>query len=943
MPNHLPLDDGTRFVGRSEELEELAGYVDAGRRLVTVLGPPGTGKTRLLRELARHLRDLEVYWCELASTRTREDVLSTVAAAVGCKLVPGNEFEENVRHVGEALMAVGPSLLLLDNFEQVSAFAAETVGAWFGQCPETHFIASSRHRLELGPEYVFDLEPLGPQDAVELFTDRARMVKRDFEADPEAVGELVERLDRLPLAIELAAARVATLPPAELLRRLDARFELLRSRKRGISPRQATLEAAIEWSWDLLDDDERSALCQCALFRGGFDLEAAEAIVEVGGDTLDVIESLRAKSLLTSSDGRLALYESVREFAGARLDDVDAVQRHAQHYAARGRELASRMHGKGGYAFMQALERESANLVAAFERTQAIDLELALALAASLDDLLRFVGPSEMHEELLEEALALAPAAGDPDVGLRFRRARAELEVLRGRLGAAVATIEEALADSDGASVERGRLLLRLGEILRTRGEAADGAATLAEAIEVGTNLDDQRLVRTALGHQASCYVDMGELDAARECLAKLSDIERTDDLRQECELLKRTAYVQYYLGNYAEQRRQNEEALELAREIGDRRLEGLCLQGVGDSAFAMGDFDEAVQFYEKGLEIHRSFGNRHYEAMLLGNLGGAYHRDGQFMQARRCYSRSLELHRQTGARPYEGVVSFALGALEHETGNADDAHFHYDRALDIARATGQRSDEGALLLCKTWLDLESSRFAVESLRSRAREALGICRDSGDGWDAVALATVATIELLAGRSEDARAKIEEARELLPDSVVERAIVDAMVFLQEADAERGAGGFERADAPIYRTSLHARLALRLLSVAWRTAVSVTTGEELSEASDEPRLTVGPDTAWFQFPGGEQVDLRRRKALRLVLAHLLEQLRDAPGCGSDVYEVFERGWPGEEIHPDQAVERVYWAVRTLRKLGFEDTLVTTDEGYHLRADLVVRNST
>ena len=924
----------TTFIGRTEELTQLRGYFDAGRRLVSVLGPPGTGKTRTIGEHRTAIDALEVptWFVDLSATRNAREVLAAVAAALEVGLEPGDDFDESVVTVSSALQGEGPALLVLDNFEQVVDAAPATLGVWMRDCPETHFVVGSRHRLDLPDEYVFELGPLPLGDAVDLFVDRARMIRRDFERTPQntaAIEQLVTRLDRLPLAIELAAARIATLSPADLLVRLDARFKLLRTRERGVDPRQATLEAAIAWSWDLLSETERSALTQCSIFVGGFTLEAAEAVVELDDEwTLDALDALRAKSLIattSSADGsRFVVYESIRDFARAQADDGEVARRHAEYFAQFGERHAEAMHGRGGNTSMRALERESPNLLAVFRAATTHDAALALRVAATLDQLLRFVGPSELHEELLEDAVELATTGGEPTDLARFLRARAELLALQGRLDDALVELDEAERDAD--ELERGWIALRRGEILRTKGDAAAGAEVLADAIDVGREHGVLRLERTALGHRANCFVDAGDLDAARAALVDLGRTRRSADLRGECELLKRTAYVQYYLGNYAEQRRQNEEALELATEIGDRRLEGLCLQGIGDSAFALGDFEGAVDFYARGLAIHQALGNLHYEAMLLGNLGGAYHRSAQLARARKCYARSLELHRQTGARPYEGVVSFALGALEHESGNADDAHFHYDRALDIARETHQPSDVGALMLCKAWVDLESPNFAAEALGARVDAAKEQLAELDGCWDAVAHATAGLVATLTGTKSAAH--FAAARKALDDDAkTEQAIVELFE-----------GGDATTDEDVFRRSLHARLARRLVEISRRNA-RVGDLDEVSEVSVGPTVTIGPDVRWFQFPDAERVDLRRRKALRLVLQHLLEMHDTEPGHGSDVHEVFDAGWPDEEIHPDQAVERVYWAVRTLRKLGFEDTLLTSDEGYHLHHQLEV----
>jgi predicted ATPase len=511
--------DRTRFVGREEDLSALAQTVSANR-LVTILGPPGTGKTRLARELSeRRTRQPpsqaavvsapgSTWFCDLTEATDAEDICGAVARALGVSLTRAGTTADAVSRLGHVLDAHGDLLLVLDNFEQVVRWAATTVGAWLGRAERARFLVTSRQRLGLPGEVLFDLGPLSlpgkderaeASEAVQLFVDRARAVRRDWSAaaDMAAVVALVENLDGLPLAIELAAARMRLLSPAQILANMPRRFQLLKGAPERGRARHSTLWNALEWSWGLLEPWEQSALAQCSVFRGGFDLEAAEAVIDLSAHSgapwaLDVLQALRDKSLLTTEAGpaeavetRLGLYASVRAYAADKLvalglEDA-AVARHAAHYLTRGRALAAAIatsasgegggeassgaHGEATLALAR-LVPEVENLLAVFRRaveqsarTGSFRVGMvgpalpppranrALAAALVLSAALTRVGPFGLCLSVLDSAVACAsvlPRAGEPASDLppagvdahllaRVLAARAAMRTLAGR------------------------------------------------------------------------------------------------------------------------------------------------------------------------------------------------------------------------------------------------------------------------------------------------------------------------------------------------------------------------------------------------------------------------------------------------------------------------------------------------------------------------------
>ncbi|MFJ9246685.1 ATP-binding protein [Streptomyces sp. NPDC101776] len=377
------------LLGRDEDVATVERLLGASRA-VTVVGPGGLGKTRLAHAVSRRAAQRVVYFVPLAGVTEDADVAAEVASALGAGAIGGPASGDPVSGI-LGVLGSGPALLVLDNCEQVIRGAADLVQALVSSSKDLRVLATSRSPLGLTSEAAYALPELGLAVSVELFTQRARAARSGVELPPDAVAELCRHLDGLPLAVELAAARVRVLSVPDIARRLGDRFALLRGGARDVPERHRTLHAVVEWSWNLLAEDARAALRTLSVFPGGFSGEAAEQVL--GEDALLLLEQLADQSLLTVADTtagvRFRMLETVREFSAARRAEAGEDEAAVDQFLVWARDFGVAHHdvlfGSDSQAAWERIKAEQDNLVAALRHALArTDQPATAALAAAL-------------------------------------------------------------------------------------------------------------------------------------------------------------------------------------------------------------------------------------------------------------------------------------------------------------------------------------------------------------------------------------------------------------------------------------------------------------------------------------------------------------------------------------------------------------------------------
>lgn len=678
-PRHNLPSQITTFVGREKQLREISGIVrDEAARLITLTGPGGIGKTRLALGVATQVtsdfRD-GIYFVDLAPVRQPGRLAVTIATSIGIE----SATEKSAHSLLTKFAQERHMLLLVDNFEHLLE-TAPLLTELLSAAPRLKFLVTSREALGAYGETDYPVPPLSlpnidrldgngngqENESVQLFAQRATSARPQFRISSEnirSISEICVRLDGLPLAIELAAARVKHLSPSDLLSHLQHTFGALKTGPVGVPDRQRTLEATIRWSYDLLDEDEQMLFAYFSVFSDGFTLGAAE---HVAGDRIQIgvedgVESLVNKNMLVHDpdDHRFSMLDTIHEFAKGRLarsaEEEASMSRHAEYFVRLAERAEPQLRGPEQEYWYSRLDADYENIRSALAWSLAgRDRALGLRIVGALADYWYYQGPIMDGLHWIELALEHLSEASPP-------------------LGAKV---------RDCA----GSLLIRHGEVDR-------GSSLLWEALDISRELGDQRNTAWILVKLSFSLVGQVERyeEARALCDQGLSVLKQLNDWAGVAQALTIKGELARFQDELDIATEAYKEGIKYSRTAGDRRREGLLYANLGLAAYASGDFPESESYFQTALEIAWEVGFKHKIAIALAALAGPAGRNedpirgaillGASDALRDTTGRTIEAHDQPILKSYAAAVQDLLSSEEFEA-----AHLR-GRRMDLADA----------------------------------------------------------------------------------------------------------------------------------------------------------------------------------------------------------------------------------------------------------------
>jgi predicted ATPase len=669
----------TPFLGREREVSAIVEALRGGNvRIVTLTGPGGIGKTRLAVQVSTEVAGSYpggAWFVGLAGLSDPALLLPEVAQTIEVQ-DPG---EGRLVDVLTERLLRARSLLVLDNVEQLLPAIAETVAALSAAAGTLDLIVTSREAMRVSAEREFPVDVLTADDAVALFVERAPLDRRSelAAADPEILVEICTRLDRLPLAIELAAARTRMMPPAMLLERLGQRLPLLTGGPRDVPQRQQTLRGAISWSYDLLTGSERALFERLGVFVDGWTLEAAESVCQADLDTLG---SLIEKSLVhrsSDAEARFRMLETIREFAVERLtkrgDDDEVRARHAHYYAAIAEEAAEALKGPDQARWLTRLDRDRENFRAALQWSLDHEPELSLTSAVGLACLWFLRGPVSEGRLWLAEALARSSATPTATRSSALEWA-ALLATEQGDENAALALLEEAIvcAREVGALAAEALATTRLAGVLLT--EDPSRAMTLAEeAVRLARASDDRWVLAIALNQIGETHRSTGDHHPAVAAYEESLALRRAlGDETLVALALVNLAEMSLLMRDPARAMELAEEAIELCVQLGDRRDEALARSAVGWASLAEGTVDRAWSEFDRAMEMTDRLGYAHDSVTLLFGMAGTAAAAGEVDRAARLDGAARRWQAELGSIPSAADSDIHRGYLDDLRSRAD-------------------------------------------------------------------------------------------------------------------------------------------------------------------------------------------------------------------------------------------------------------------------------
>jgi predicted ATPase/tetratricopeptide (TPR) repeat protein len=956
----------TELVGRADELAQLLDLVAQGGHSVTIVGPPGVGKSRLAWELGRIMvtlgRTAALHAVDVSQAQDVTEVLSRLCASLLSGTM-ATRREEALQDLAETLSVRENVVLLFDNAERLVGPVLDIVQELQLKSPETRMVVTSREPGRSSLNRTLRIEPLATADAARLFALRSapfHTAERDLLEQSEDVLELVKRLDGLPLAIELAAARSRMLSPAQMLELLNERLKLLRLPERSASQRLATLQGTLDWSWEMLTGWEQSALIQCSVFAGPFSHQDAENVVVCDEPDapwmVDILQALYDRSLISihrpengsaEPDVMYVMYASVRDYVCARAPrevTEAAWDRLVAWYNDRSAWWSSRIDVFGDGPALAWYDRQRSNLHAVLEYGIRQAPEVAARFLLTLDTIVHEREPYNLLKELYNRVIV-------------------------------------ALGDDAGTIPYRARLLRRIGHHLMLRGALTEGKALVMKAVGLqrhDADVDEDRRMRISVAY---LHMREGRFDESEEELRQaLEQVQHSDNpvhvamvhlylgmldsTRAEADATNRMDWLQRALAWY-------QSSVNLILNLQKHRFLAVLYSNIGNVYLRLDMRTEQRHYFERCLEHAAIIDNRLMEAMALASLAWVALLEHDLDRAEALLHESLPLQRTVRRVNAEGLVYQRIGILDALRERWSDASERLLRSRDLLYRSGEDrlaiDSEIMLGYCRmgAMRPSEARRYA-ESARQKSEEL-------GDESRAVLARWVQAGAAALNGDRDLDVLLEElASCTFPrhhDATEE--LISMLRGIIEAGRTDGHQDVETARNRMQSVTAGQSLRDRLPSLVPQVRMVAVVLEQILRAAQpgvdvvgalpgansvmpdltpipEPnaapthRLQAGSSTTWVRLNDGESIDLGRRRVVRRILDELIENRIHQPGRPVPVSRLVEAAWPGQRFVAESGANRVYVAIATLRTLGLGDVLQTRSGGYLIDPHALVGRS-
>jgi len=813
------------LVGRRVQRESVRNRVESGARFVTLLGTAGVGKTRLALELAEDLRPRfsRVAFCDLTDTVDALGIVQRLSRSLNVRLRDAAPME----HLLEVL-ASEPTLLLLDNLEQVSAVIGPMAADWLEAVEHLQVLATSRLNLKIEVETVVPVQTLSLLEGVDLFVQRGQIADPRFEITPKErtrVCDLVQELDKLPLAIELAAARLNALSLDELTLRLAERFSILRSRGRGAQ----ALDGALDWSWGLLQPWAKAALTQASLFRDGFTLYAAERVIVAGDEKnappmVDILGELVDNSLLQKTQPeegavRYSLLESIRVYAREKFVDEPGFEpalcgpqalraaqlRHADHFSQLGSDQAlDALDGFSSDERWSKLFGEFDNLVEGVDNGSTPSAARCCLAALRI---LSMRGPVSLGVDLATKMLQRTDLGQREKVLIEIERSKCLR--ISGRMNEARAMVVQSVESAQKENVL----------------QHADGLGARSEP--PSPNGEGNELNGT---YKPGLSADSGQPAevTAEEQDAALLDAHRLTEL----------GFIEFDQNNFAEAQRCYQQAHDIRQQHGDRAGVARSMRLLGNVYRVQGMFDRALEALHQSIALASESGLKKVESRAHGNLGLLFHSQGRYELAIENIARALELNQEIGDDRAVGVDLSNMGEAYRALKRHDEAIAHFNRAIEIYRKGGFKRHEG---ICIGNLgDALQETNRLDDAESAYREAVCIGDEVYPACSGVFRGALALMLAEQGRTTEALELLSAGEGQVGEDCVDLIIFlgrKGLVFHMTGDAEGAQVALSRAQSLAADLSLlsdsEASLVMQKLQSALASS-SVASEQQLLEA-------------------------------------------------------------------------------------------------------------